>query len=81
MSCETDDFTKLKKWHEHPVKRRFTVKCNANEFAELLTLSKVDFVRMQTEAKKFYDQLFQGGIIELQKTVCVRVAATDMCGR
>lgn len=36
---------------------------------------------MQTEAKKFYDQLFRGGIIELQKTVSVRVAATDMCGR
>lgn len=69
----------LERWNEMTLKRSFTAKCIDQERADLLTLNKVHFARMKTEARDVYDEFLKIAIVELMKTIMLKMSASDLC--
>ena len=49
-------------------RRSFTVRSGPDYNAELLTINKHDLFRMKIEFRENFNEFFQGGINELEKT-------------
>jgi len=69
----------LERWHELPLKRSFTAKCGDAEHANVLTLDKEHFARMKVEARNVYDEFLNVAIVELMKTLMIKIQASELC--
>lgn len=77
-SDDNDEFNKLENWQDLRLQRSFTVKCG-DEPVELLTIKTHSFSQMKYECPENYNDFFKEQIEELQKTITLKMHATDIC--
>lgn len=63
------------------LRRHFTVRTSGTDPCELLTINKKNLFQMKVEFRQYFNEFFEGGIGELEKTIQLKMYAMELCDK